>query len=128
MAYVSSSFSYPLNFNTYLVAFNLRSPVSTLDKDTKNILIFWFDECEPKDWFKKNEDFDNQVRAKFNKLIEQALNDELDFWATNPEGSLALILSLNILFSPYVSNDGERYMFGIYSYPLPSLLQEVTKK
>ena len=95
MAYVSSSFSYPLNFNTYLVAFNLRSPVSTLDKDTKNILIFWFDECEPKDWFKKNEDFDNKIRFKFANLIEQALDNRLDFWASNRQGCLALILLLD---------------------------------
>ncbi len=65
------------------------------DKYIKSVLTFWFDECEPKDWFKKNEDFDNTIRTKFNNLIEQALNGLLDFWATNPESSLALILLLD---------------------------------
>ena len=65
------------------------------DKDIKSVLKFWFDECQPKDWFKKNEDFDNTIRARFKNLIEQALNNLLDLWATNPEGSLALILLLD---------------------------------
>ena len=64
-------------------------------KDIKSVLTFWFDECEPKDWFKKNEDFDNTIRTRFKSLIEQALNNVLDLWATNPEGSLALILLLD---------------------------------
>ena len=66
-----------------------------LDKDTKSVLIFWFEECEPKDWFKKNETFDNKIRFKFNNLIEQALNNRLDFWASTREGCLALILLLD---------------------------------
>ncbi len=66
-----------------------------LDKNSKSVSNFWFDECEPKDWFKKSEDFDNIVRKKFNNLVEQALNNRLDFWATTPEGSLALILLLD---------------------------------
>ena len=57
------------------------------DKDIKCILKSWFDECQPKDWFKKNEDFDNTIRARFKNLIEQALNNLLDLWATNSEGS-----------------------------------------
>ena len=69
--------------------------MSTLDEDIKNILIFWFDECEPKYWFKKNEDFDNKIRFKFNNLIERALNNRLDFWASSREGCLALILLLD---------------------------------
>ena len=95
MAYVSFSYFYPLHFDTYLVAFNLRLAVSSLDKDIKSILNFWFDECEPTDWFKKNEDFDYKIKFKFNNLIEQALNNRLDCWASNREGCLALIILLD---------------------------------
>jgi len=69
--------------------------VPKLHKDTKSVLIFWFEECGPKDWFKKNEKFDNKIRFKFNNLIEHALNNRLDFWASTREGCLALILLLD---------------------------------
>ena len=31
----------------------------------QEVLDFWFVECEPAGWFKKSEEFDNEIRALF---------------------------------------------------------------
>ena len=69
--------------------------MSPLDKDIKRVLTFWFEESEPKDWFKKDIGFDDDIRKKFNILIEKALNNKLDLWTTSLEGCLAIILLLD---------------------------------
>ncbi len=69
--------------------------MSILDKDAKGVLFFWFEECTPKDWFRKSEKFDKKIRRKFNNLIEQALNNKLNSWLSNKEGCLATILLLD---------------------------------
>ena len=60
-----------------------------------NILKFWFFECSPKDWFKKDIKFDQLVEKKFLKLVNHALQNKLNLWEKSPDGSLALILLLD---------------------------------
>ena len=38
--------------------------------DSKSILDFWFVQSTPNMWFKKSENFDELLRTKFNKTIE----------------------------------------------------------
>ena len=34
------------------------------------ILDFWFKECTPKMWFKKDNEFDNLIKSRFQKILE----------------------------------------------------------
>ena len=34
------------------------------------ILDFWFKECNPNMWFKKDQEFDNLIKNKFQKTFE----------------------------------------------------------
>tara|TARA_B100001027_G_scaffold77661_1_gene53071 strand:+ start:1884 stop:2429 length:546 start_codon:yes stop_codon:yes gene_type:complete len=63
--------------------------------DIKNIIEFWFKDCKPKDWFKKNKKFDLIIEHRFLKLVENALQNKLNFWEKSMDGSIALILLLD---------------------------------
>ena len=59
------------------------------------LLAFWFEEITPKDWFTKDDAFDQRLAGQFGKLVQDALGGRLDSWAQTPDGSLALILLLD---------------------------------
>jgi uncharacterized protein (DUF924 family) len=67
------------------------------------VLEFWFadrDLSEPTldsrmtRWFNSDENFDTELTDRFTSLAELALTGELDDWAEQPQGRLALILLL----------------------------------
>lgn len=45
-------------------------------------------------WFDDDPAFNEALRERFTDLAEQALSDDLDYWAESPHGRLALILLL----------------------------------
>ena len=59
------------------------------------VINFWFKECKPTDWFKKDANFDLLIKNKFLTLVNLALNDKLTDWEKRKEGSLALIILLD---------------------------------
>lgn len=61
----------------------------------QDVLNFWFEECAPPQWFKKDPAFDHAIRERFGEVIERALNGGLDDWTESSEGCLALILVLD---------------------------------
>ena len=65
------------------------------EKSIQAILVFWFEEISPESWFKKDPLFDDMLMKKFGRMIEQALAGQLDKWARNKDGRLALILMLD---------------------------------
>ena len=67
----------------------------TDEKSIQAILVFWFKEISPESWFKKDPLFDDMLTQKFGRMIEQALAGQLDNWAQNKDGRLALILLLD---------------------------------
>lgn len=62
-----------------------------------DLLHFWFEECQPVQWFRKDPAFDQRVRERFGALCEQALARELRQWADDPASALALVLLLDQL-------------------------------
>ena len=42
------------------------------------ILYFWFKECNPNMWFKKNQEFDNLIKNKFQKTFEYCLKNNIN--------------------------------------------------
>ena len=65
------------------------------EKSISAILAFWFEEISPESWFKKDPLFDDMLKQKFDRIIEKAVAGQLDKWAQNKNGRLALILLLD---------------------------------
>lgn len=59
------------------------------------VLDFWFVQSRPRQWFAKDPVFDALVGQRFLALSRQALARELDAWAAEPSGGLALVLLLD---------------------------------
>jgi len=59
-----------------------------------DVLQFWFGR-DRKAWFEKNPAFDEELRARFLPLLEQALNEELKIWRQAPTNCLALVILLD---------------------------------
>ena len=64
-------------------------------KSVNDILEFWFKECKPIQWFKKDENFDNLIKRKFSLLVMETLKGKFDDWEEFPEGCVALIIILD---------------------------------
>lgn len=63
--------------------------------EVDNILRFWFETLQPKDWFVKSDQVDADIRTNFLDMYHDALNGRLDAWEENPDGVLALIILLD---------------------------------
>ena len=63
-----------------------------MQEKMEKVLNFWFEDCGPKDWFKKDKYFDNQIKNNFGDQIEEALLGYYNHWANSLESSLALII------------------------------------
>jgi uncharacterized protein (DUF924 family) len=68
----------------------------------RGILDFWFllpeveGHGQPRaQWFRKDEAFDEEIRARFLPAVEGALAGKLDSWLTTPQGALALLILLD---------------------------------
>lgn len=63
----------------------------------EEILDFWFggEEGFREAWFRRDEDFDREVRERFQEDYERATAGELDDWMASPRGTLALVLLLD---------------------------------
>ena len=63
--------------------------------EKEEILNFWFKECKPEQWFKKNEYFDKMIENRFFIAIKNALAGKLRNWEESETGCLALIILLD---------------------------------
>lgn len=65
-------------------------------RDTKSeILSFWFEETQPKQWFQVNEDFDQEIRDRFLVSYDMAQQGMCDGWQRDSDGCLALCILLD---------------------------------
>ena len=64
-------------------------------KHITQIMSFWFEQINPEHWFTKSDDFDQLLRDQFEGLVLKGLNGQLDKWAAEKDGCLALILLLD---------------------------------
>lgn len=60
-----------------------------------DVLTFWFEECSPADWFKKDSAFDLEIKKRFGQVHRQATQQLLSNWRTTVEGRLAEIIILD---------------------------------
>jgi len=66
-----------------------------MNERAKAILDFWFIKSGTKDWFIKNDEFDNKIRALFSKDLNKAINNGYDGWQDTPEECVALVILLD---------------------------------
>lgn len=65
-----------------------------MDERALSVTKFWRD-AGPEAWFAKNDAFDADFRHRFHDLHYAAARRELDGWAQDAEGSLALMILLD---------------------------------
>lgn len=63
----------------------------------ETITGFWFSPDAKPNWFKKNDWFDSEIRARFENDYLLARDGMLDTWRDTPEGALALVILLDQL-------------------------------
>lgn len=59
------------------------------------VMDFWFNELEPRQWWQKDEDLDAMIRSRFGDLHRQAKAGELFAWRETALGSLAEVIVLD---------------------------------
>lgn len=60
-----------------------------------DVLTFWFEELEPRDWWLADPDLDARIRTRFDALLGRAARAELHAWRSHAEGRLAEIIVLD---------------------------------
>jgi len=73
----------------------------------QNVIDFWFVEVGPKQWWRRNPDFDKQIAERFGAVHERAVQCELYEWRVHPLGRLAEIIVLD-QFSRNIYRDRAR--------------------
>ena len=63
--------------------------------DSNDILLFWFEEIEPANWWIKDFQFDGMITKRFTDVHRAATCCELFPWRITPEGRLAEIIILD---------------------------------
>jgi uncharacterized protein (DUF924 family) len=61
----------------------------------QEILKFWFEELEPKQWWVKDYELDQLIIARFSEIHDRAARCELAGWRKNASGRLAEIIVLD---------------------------------
>jgi uncharacterized protein (DUF924 family) len=61
----------------------------------EDILKFWFEETEPAQWWKKDENFDRTIVERFSEIHHRAARCELFEWRQTAQGRLAEIIVLD---------------------------------
>ena len=61
----------------------------------QEILKFWFEEIEPAQWWKKDENFDRMIVDQFSEVHRRATRCELFEWRKTAQGRLAEIIVLD---------------------------------
>jgi len=63
--------------------------------DAPAVLAFWFEETSPRQWFAKDQAFDQAVQERFIGLTRTAIAGGLAGWGEDPASALALVLVLD---------------------------------
>lgn len=61
----------------------------------EEVLSFWFEEIEPRQWWKKDPVLDRLIAERFGAVLASAVQCELFEWRARPRGRLAEIIVLD---------------------------------
>lgn len=62
------------------------------EKTPDEVLAFWLDELQPKDWYNSTDALDARIRDGFGSTWQRAQEGAYSLWLTYPNGALAYIL------------------------------------
>jgi uncharacterized protein (DUF924 family) len=79
--------------------------------DYHAIIDFWFKEIDSKYWFKKDVDFDQQLKRRFLKVYQAATQSELYQWRQSPLGCLAEVIVLDQFSRNFFRDSGKAFAF-----------------
>lgn len=77
--------------------------------NAEHILKFWFEELEPRDWFRKSDELDDTIRRRFADTHQQAAAGELFGWRCSALGRLAEIIVLDQFSRNLFRNDSKAF-------------------
>jgi len=60
-----------------------------------HVMSFWFEELEPKMWWKKSAEMDAAIKSRFSTVHSAATKGELFNWRQSAQGSLAEVIVLD---------------------------------
>ena len=80
-----------------------------INERAKAILEFCFVKTKLEQWFKKNEEFDEELKNKFYKDYRKAINNEYDEWQDYPKSCVALVILLDQLSRNLFRNSSKAY-------------------
>ena len=80
-----------------------------INERAKIILDFCFVKTPLEQWFKKEEEFDDQLRRLFLNDYKNAINNQYDEWQDNPEECVALVMLLDQLSRNFYRNNPKAY-------------------
>jgi len=84
-----------------------------MSMEWKAVIDFWFRECMPADWFKKDDAFDEKLRTRFSDTHRAVAAGMTEAWRAEPLGRLAEVIVLDQLsrnmFSQYAAGICLRY-------------------
>jgi uncharacterized protein (DUF924 family) len=63
--------------------------------DGRQVLLFWFRELTPEQWWKRNEEVDRKIKSRFATLHERLAASVPDSWVSTPHARLAAIIVLD---------------------------------
>ncbi|PPR50310.1 MAG: hypothetical protein CFH15_00635, partial [Alphaproteobacteria bacterium MarineAlpha5_Bin5] len=66
-----------------------------MNERAKAILDFWYIQSSIKDWFTKNNEYDEKIKIFFFEDFQKAIKNEYDEWQDNPEECVALVILLD---------------------------------
>ena len=61
----------------------------------EEVITFWFVDCRPAQWFRRDLQLDTQIRNRFGERCQQAQSGELSSWEEHNNSALALVLLLD---------------------------------
>ena len=77
--------------------------------EAADVLDFWFNELNPRDWFQRNDEVDARITSRFAALHRAAALGELWSWRSSAAGALAEIIVLDQFSRNIYRNDARAF-------------------
>ena len=82
-----------------------------MKKDPKDVITFWFETSTPKQWYSKDDAYDEQIKRDFLDTYWQVVRGECSSWRDNPEGRLAEIIVLDQFSRNMFRGEAQSFMY-----------------
>lgn len=91
-----------------------------MNPQIKRVVSFWFNR-PPMEWIVAPEGLDAQLKSEFGDLVHKARCNELDDWAADAEGSLALVVLLDQFSKNLFRGSSDAFSADAKSYEIATM-------